>query len=135
MRRKDWAARLNAYLQGVARTPYDDASHNCGTFAAGAVEAMTGEDFGAPYTNGVKTLAGQVKRLRKAGFETHVELAASLFEEIHPSHARAGDLAAFEVDGPLGVALGVVNGERTFVLRPDGLGTLETLTAARAFRI
>lgn len=135
MRRKDWAARLNAYLQEVASQPYDDATHNCGTFVAGAVEAMTGQDFAGPYTDGVKTLKGQIARLKRAGFETHADLAASLFDEIHPSQARAGDLAAFATDDPLGIALGVVNGERAFVLRPDGIGTLETLTAARAFRV
>lgn len=134
MKQRDWAARLNAYLQAVKARPYDDAAHNCGTFVAGAVEAITGEDFGKPYTE-EPTLARQIARLRKDGFGTHADYAASIFEEIPPAFARLGDLAAFDTDDPLGVALGVVNGERTFVLRPDGLGTLETLTAKRAFRI
>src|SRR5690554_6328861 len=100
MRRKDWAARLNAYLQEVVRRPYDDAAHNCGTFVVGAVEAVTGEDFGKPYTE-EPTLARQIARLRQDGFGTHADLAASLFEEIHPSQARIGDLAAFDVDDAL----------------------------------
>lgn len=134
MRRKDWAARLNAYLQEVAHKPYDDATHNCGTFAAGAVGAITGEAFGKEFTQ-AKTLKGQIARLRKAGFETHADYAATLFEEIHPSQARMGDLVAFEVEGPLGIALGIVDGEKAFVLRPDCLATLDTLTASRAFRV
>lgn len=134
MRRKDWAARLQAYLQETAHKPYDEATHNCGTFAAGAVEAITGEAFGAEFTQ-ARTLKGQIARLRKAGFGTHADYAATLFEEIHPSQARIGDLAAFEVEGPLGIALGIVNGEKTFVLRPECLATLDTLSAVRAFRV
>lgn len=134
MRHKDWAARLNAYLQEVAHKPYDEATHNCGTFVAGAVEAMTGKDFGKPYTE-AGSLQRQVARLRKAGFWTHADYAASVLDEIHPSQARMGDIAAFTVDDPIGVALGVVNGEETFVLRPDGLATLDTLSAVKAFRV
>lgn len=133
MKQKGWASRLSAYINEVARLPFDEATHNCGTFAAGAVKAMTGQDFAEPYTKGVKTLKGQMARLKRAGFSDQVKLAASLFDEIHPSQARLGDIAAFDVAE--GLALGVVNGERSFVLRPSGMGTLSTLTAVRAFRI
>ncbi|MEO9612641.1 MAG: hypothetical protein ABJG86_09690 [Nitratireductor sp.] len=130
----DWRARLSAYLDRVKHRPFDEVAFNCGLFPAGAVAAMTGIDFAADY-RGYKTMAGQLRRLRREGFADHAALAGTVFETIHPSRARLGDLAAFAVDDPLGVALGIVNGERSFVLRPDGLGTIATLTAQRAFKV
>ena len=43
--------------------------------------------------------------------------------------------AAIPADDGFGFTLGVVNGERIFVLRPDGFGTVDLLAAGRAFRI
>jgi hypothetical protein len=43
-------------------------------------------------------------------------------------------VAAIRTDDAVGWALGVVDGERTFVLREDGLGTVVTLTVDRVFR-
>lgn len=130
----DWRSRLFAYVDEVKLMPYDEAKHNCGLFPAGAVKAITGVDYAAPYRK-LKTLPGQLRRMRREGFANHVELAASLFQEIHPSQARMGDLAAFKADDDIGVALGVVISENVFVLRRDGLGTLPLLSADRAFRI
>ena len=48
-----------------------------------------------------------------------------------------GDIAAIPVDGPFGYALGVVSGARIFVFGAayDRLGTVDLLTAKRAFRV
>ena len=108
--------------------------HDCALFAAGAVEAMTGDDFGADYRGRYKTLAGGYRRLKKLGFESHADLAASILEEIHPSRAMVGDLAA--VDGDGGISLGIVQGEGILVLNPEGrIGAVPLLTARRAFRV
>lgn len=95
---------------------------------------MTGEDFGADYRGRYRTLAGGYRLLKKRGFANHADLAASIFEEVHPSHALVGDLAA--VDGDGGVALGVVQGEVVLVLTPEGrIGPVPLLSARRAFRV
>ena len=107
---------------------------DCALFAAGAVEAMTGEDIARKW-RGYDTLAKGAAKLRKAGFSTHVDALADVLEEIHPSQAALGDILAFEVEGPLKWALSVCNGERAFAIRTEGgLGTLESLAAKRAFR-
>jgi len=131
----DWRTRLSAYLYEVAHKPFQWGEHDCALFAAGAVHAMTGEDFAADYRGKYKTLIGGLRKLRKSGFADHAEMAASLFEECHPSSAHVGDLAAIETEQ--GIALGVVQGQRIYVLRPDqaGIGTVALLDAKRAFHV
>ena len=133
----NWRTALNDYVHAVMPKPFVWGQHDCATFAAGAVLAMTGVDPAEKYRGRYKTLIGGLRLLRKDGFDNHAELAASQFEEIHPSHAAVGDIAAVRIDDSALWALGVVNGPRIFVLRPDasGLGTVDLLTAERAFRI
>lgn len=129
----DWNARLSAYIDSVRRAPFEPGVLDCALFAAGAVEAMTGADIAAEW-RGYRTLAEGVAKLRRAGFDNHVEALAATLPEIHPSQAALGDILAYAVDGPLGWALGVCNGERAFAMMETGLGTIETLQAKRAFR-
>lgn len=129
-----WRTALADYVQRSAGRPFVPGDHDCALFAAGAVAAMTGEDFGADYRGRYKTLAGGYRLLKKRGFDNHADLAASIFEEIHPSHAMVGDLAAINGDG--GISLGVVQGEGVYVLSPEGrIGTVPLLSATRAFRV
>ena len=134
-RKTNWRPLLAAYVESVAHTPFAWGSHDCALFAAGAVEAMTGEDIAKGFRGRYTTLAGGLRLLKKSGHNTHADLATSLFEEVHPSQAQVGDLAAIEVDG--GMALGVVQGERIYVIGPgeSRLGTVALRQAARAFRV
>ena len=133
-RHHDWRSRLSDYIDSVRFAPFEPGTMDCALFAAGAVLAMTGEDIARTW-RGYDTLAKGAAKLRKAGFATHVDALADVLEEIHPSQAALGDILAFEIDGPLKLALGVCNGERAFAIRPEGgLGTLESLSAKRAFR-
>ena len=78
---------------------------------------------------------GALGVLRNDGFADLGDLVASVLPEIHISRGRIGDVAAIPADDGFGFTLGVVNGERIFVLRPDGFGTVDLLAAGRAFRI
>lgn len=135
VRYHDWRTRLSAYLHEVAPASFEWGRHDCALFAAGAVEAMTGHDFAAEYRGRYKTLIGGLRHLKKAGFSDHADLAASIFSEVAPAHAHVGDLAAIQIEG--GIALGVVQGSRIYVLRPDrsGIGTVDLLDAERAFHV
>lgn len=129
-----WRTALADYLHRVSGEPFVPGRHDCALFAAGGVEAMTGEDFAADYRGRYKTLAGGYRLLKKRGFESHADLAASIFEEIHPSQAMVGDIAA--VDGDGGIALGIVQGEGVYVLSPEGrIDTVPLLSATRAFMV
>ena len=54
---------------------------------------------------------------------------------IHVSQAMLGDVAEVPDESPFGHALGIVNGERLLVMREDGIGTVDLLSATRAFRV
>lgn len=129
-----WRTALADYVQLASTEPFQWGRHDCALFAAGAVQVMTGEDFAADYRGKYQTLRGGLRLLKKAGLANHAEMAASLFEEVHPSQAMVGDVAAVEEDGA--IALGIVQGELIYVLRPDaGIATVPLLRATRAFRV
>lgn len=136
-RKYTWRSDLSAYIHSVARAEFLWGQHDCALFSAGAVEVMTGVDIGSEYRGKYKTLAGGLKLLKRKGFDNHAQLAASLFEEIPVAMASVGDIAAIEVETGGVYALGVVQGPRIYVVRPDesGLGTVDLLTAARAFKV
>ncbi|MGL5166629.1 MAG: DUF6950 family protein [Afipia sp.] len=132
----DWRQRLEAAIDDIRRTPFEWGDHDCGPALAGRVVlALTGEDVAAPYRGKYRTASEAVRLIRDAGFADLADLAASIAPEIHPSRARIGDIAAFKMDSALGSALGVVNGERVLVIRPEGIGTMSLLQAHRAFKV
>jgi hypothetical protein len=96
---------------------------------------VTGEDLAAAYRGKFTTKGGALRVLKKTGFDSLDDLVASLLPEVHPSQARVGDIATFPMDDAFGCTLGVVNGERVLVLRPEGIGSMELLQAKRAFRV
>lgn len=114
----------------AARTRgFRPGSHDCALFAAEIVKAKTGRDYAEEWRGKYRTLEDGQKALQERGYKDHIDLVASTFEEIPVAMAQFGDLVA--VDD----ALGVVSGGAIFVLRPDGLGTLDLLSATRAFRV
>lgn len=134
MRRADWRERLRSYVDDCRRRPLREGTHDCALFAAGAVHAMTGVDHAEGFRGAYASLAGGLRRVRKAGYIDHVDMVAALYPEIRPAIlAQVGDIAVVEGEG--GPSLGIVGGPRVFVLRPAGLVTLDLTTIQRAFRV
>ena len=129
----DWRPRLRAFLAAQAEAPFAYGSADCGAFAGGAIEAMTGENPHAKVAGKYKTMAGALRALKRLGHEDHVAYAASLLTEIDPPYATFGDIAV--VDSPEGPALGVVVGAHIEVRAPGGRGVVPLTDAVRAFRI
>lgn len=129
----DWRPRLTAYLADSARDGFRYGSNDCALFSAGAVRAMTGHDPAAGWRGTYTTLEGGLKRLMKAGFNDHVALVSSLFQEVAPAFAQVGDIAL--VDAPNGPALGIVAGETIACLAPQGLGHLPREAAVRTWTV
>lgn len=136
-RRDDWRSRLEAAIDQVKAIPFAwESQIDCGPHLTGRiVEALTGVDVAVAFRGRYTTAAGAVRVMREAGFDNLGDLVASILPEIHPSQAGVGDIVAIADDTPFGFALGVVNGDRAFVMRPDGLGTVELLDAQRAFKV
>ncbi|TPE47222.1 DUF6950 family protein [Amaricoccus solimangrovi] len=132
-RRPDWRARLGCYVERVRRSPFAYGGLDCALFAAGAVAAMTGTDLAAEFRDSYTTLTGGVRALRREGYMDHVDMARAHFAEIPPSLAQVGDLAVVQVED--GLALGVVQGARIFLMSVDGLVTVDLLAARVALKV
>lgn len=132
-RRTDWRTRLITYLVDVRARPFQPGQHDCALFAAGAVQAMTADDLAADWRGRYRTIRGGLRMLRAEGYADHVALADALLQPCAVAFAQAGDVAAVEVEGDL--AFGIVQGASIYVLRPEGLATVDLLTATRAWRV
>lgn len=133
MRYPDWQNRLIAYLHEARRRPFEPGVHDCALFLAGAVQAQTGSDYAAPWRGRYTTERGGLRVLRKDGHADHIAAAAAFLPEKTPSFAQAGDGAVVPTES--GPALGVVQGSRIYVLRPEGLALVSLLDATRAFEV
>ena len=105
MRRHDWPERLDAYVESRRLEPFAFGSHDCCQFAAGAVEAITGENPADRWHYADETEALQLLDLH-GGVEGLVTIA--LGDPVHPSRAHRGDvvLAEFETGATAGICLG-----------------------------
>ena len=132
-RRNDWKPRLRAFLAEQADAAFAYSDCDCGSFAGGAIEAMTGENPHAKVAGKYKTMKGALRALKRLGHDDHVAYTASLLTEIEPLYATFGDIAV--VDSPEGPALGVVVGAHIEVRAPGGRGVVPLTDAVRAFRV
>ena len=133
MKRETWKADLRSYLAAQAGAPFAYGSADCGAFAGGAIEAMTGENPHAALAGKYKTMAGALRALKRLGHEDHIAYAASVLNEIDPLYAQFGDVAV--VDSPEGPALGVVIGAHIEIRTHEGRGVVPLTDAVRAFRV
>lgn len=134
----DWRGRFEASMDEIMRVPFAwKEQTDCAIHLAGRlVEAMTGVDCVAHYRGRYTSSAGALRVMREDGFANLGDLVAAILPELdHPSQAEVGDIAAIPDEGAFGFALGVVNGDRIFVLTEKGIGTVDLLTAKRAFKV
>lgn len=133
-RYRDWEARLVAYLTSVSRRAFKPGAHDCAQFTGGAIEAMTGVNPAKAYAGRYASIKSGVRAARRAGFDDHVAVAASLYKEVHPAFAHTGDIGVVDGDDGFG-ALGIVQGEGVYVVGPSGLGIVSRSKMKRAFRV
>ena len=130
----DWRGRLGAYLAAARARPFCYGTHDCATFAAGAVGAVSGIDpiaaLGIRYT----TLACGRRALRARGYPDHVAVVHERFAAIPMAFARLGDLAVLDTNR--GPALAVVGGAELLAPAPErGLVAIPLDLAITAFRV
>lgn len=139
MKRKDlWITEYNAFIDRVREVGFDWSVIDCGPRLAGELcEALCGE-------NPTKDLIGTYHDEQSALDLMHVldcdnladATALYLPEYDNPQLAQMGDIAAIVAkDSPFGYALGIVNGERVFVLHPEGVGVVNRRHISRAFKV
>ena len=131
----DWEARLAAYLEPLRARPFAWGRHDCSTFAAGAVEAMTGVDPMPEFRGRYSTARGSVRALRRFGAGTLTATMDAKFEAVPASLAQRGDIVMSS--GLLGICLGGFlvavgsQGDREGLLRFDRGGWVDP----RAWRV
>jgi hypothetical protein len=133
----DWHSRFVAFIEEMRRAPFEWGS-DCGpSFAGRNVTVLTGEPNPVEeYIGTYSTRAGAIRKMKELGFSDLKQAVASfLGEPVHPSMGYTGDIACIPDNSPLGYSLGIVNGERIFFRRPDGVGTLGLLDAESVFKI
>lgn len=101
MRLSNWEAALSAYLEANRAASLDWEAMDCGKFAAGAVNAMTGQNF---LPGEYKTERGALRVLKRDGFDTLADFMDAKFSAVPNALARRGDIVM--ADGCLGVCVG-----------------------------
>ena len=124
-RRDDWPEKMLAEIAAAERRPFSWGSHDCATFAAGVVAAMTGSDPMADLRGTYSDAASAQAAIKRAGHASLYHLLADRFgPTIPPAHAGRGDLAlAHGDDGP---ALGIVDGAGVVFLGAARIGDVTT---------
>lgn len=128
-----WQAALIAHVAASARRPFRYGEHDCALFTLDALAVMTGTDLASPFRGRYTTFRGGIRILRRAGFRDHLDLVGRHLAETSPASAGPGDLVVLE--GAEGSALGVLQGEGIYCLRPSGLAVAPRAAAQRAFEV
>jgi hypothetical protein len=128
MRPNDWCERLDAYLHGILRKPFDKVEYNCGHFIVGAISAVSGKSVSEVLVGASITMPGtelgvvrvlhergDMKGIARDYFGCEPETAMLL--------ARRGDVALIRGDD--GDALGVVDAAGVVAISPTGLVTFK----------
>ena len=126
---ENWPTRLDAVVTAARAQPFCWKTHNCGTFAADCVEAVTGIRLheGIAKQFPTKRAVTAAKGLREA-VSKHLDTA-----EIAPGFAQRGDVVLVTVCGVQ--ALGVCLGRQAACLGPDGLAHVDMGAALCAWRV
>lgn len=100
----DWETRLAAYLEPLRLLPFAWGTHDCTTFSAGAVMAMTGKDPMPEFRGHYRTALGSARALRRIGAGDLTSTLDRKFERVAASLAQRGDIV--RSSGLLGICLG-----------------------------
>lgn len=139
MTRKDlWIIPYNEFVDNIRRTGFGWDVIDCGPRFVGALcEALTGENPAAHLIGRYHDEASAVELMHELGFSNLADGVASMLPEYdNPALAQMGDIAAIlDESSPFGYALGIVNGERIFVLGNKGVGVVNRRHMKRAFKV
>lgn len=131
MRKQNHIELLAIYLQQAQTKTFEWGIHDCATFAAGAVELMTGKRIEFDDLRAVKSAEDVVVALRRQSLRDRVTMI--LGPAISVNLAKRGDII-LESDSDR-EALGVCFGEFSFFLLPLGVTPKPTIGCIAAWRV
>lgn len=128
----DWPERLHAVVTGAAVHPFCYGVHDCCTFAADVVEALTGRDPLAGLRHGYATATGAARLIQAlGGLQTAV--TARLGKPADPAFATVGDILMVLQAGR--EMLSVCNGDTMLAPGRDRLEVLPVGQVLAVWRI
>ena len=131
-RLRDWPERLDALLRAHACTPFTWGRHDCCTFAADAVRAVTGVDVMGSLRGQYSTAAG-ARRLTSELGGLNAAVTRLLGTPIAPTGATVGDVLLLAQDAR--ELLAVCNGTAAIAPGRTGLQTIAAPQVLAAWRI
>jgi hypothetical protein len=133
-RLKDWRQRLDDYLDGIGRRPFQWGDLDCALFVADAVHAMTGVDFAGEFRGRYSDQDGAKAAVLAAGFADYAELVAAKLPEGKLGEGRIGDIAVVETPD-FGPCLAIIGGAHLTCMTLRGKGSLPLTKASRIFKV
>lgn len=137
----NWPETLHEYFLARATASFAWGSHDCCTFAADGVLAITGIDIAADF-RGYTTKAGALRAIKKiTGGTTAADAVAyaaqkhGLPELEHPLTAQRGDLVLVDENGELLCGLVHLNGSDVVVAGENGPLRKPITDVTRAWRV
>lgn len=95
MRREDWPERLNRVIEQARGRRFAWGAHDCVTFAADCVRAMTDDDPLELLRGAYEGAAGAARLLAGMG-GMQAAVGTRLGQPVPPARARRGDVVLFE---------------------------------------
>lgn len=129
---QNWQTALYAQVETFNDQAFVWGTHDCCTFAADCVLAMTGVDQMAGYRGGYKTALGAARKLANAGGMV-AAISAELGEPIAPALAQRGDVVCFT--SQLGDTCGICLGSTIAAAGLTGLTQTSMTQAFKAWRV
>jgi hypothetical protein len=117
IRHSDWQDRLSNYLDNAREKRFAYGKHDCASFTAGAVKALTGVDVYEDFAGSYASKREAAKALREKGAGTLLRtVTAKLGKRLPAAQARKGDIVLRD-RSTLGVCVGRWS---VFVGNPQG---------------
>ena len=125
----NWDVALGHYFADTRRLAHRYGKADCALYAAGAILAMTGEDFARWHRSKYTTEAGAARYMRRQGWQDLAALGDAFLPRIDLAKAGRGDLLLMPGDageffaikaGARAVALGE-RGPELFAIDPNSL--------------
>lgn len=138
---EDWPARLQAYLTECRDATFVWGKLDCALFAAGAVRAMTGKDFSAPFLGRYSTERGANIALARYGqakgsISLKETVIGFLGLPVSKLKAQRGDVIGFRGDAGFTLGVADLSGTHFVALTPtQGLVRLKISSAVTAWRV
>jgi len=132
----DWETKLVRAVEAANNTPFKWGVHDCCTFTANCVEAMTGRNPMAQFIGKYHDKKSALRALRKFGKGSLYKTLESLFgAPISPEKAIRGDLAygVFDDDPAVGICLGQYSVFTGYLEQQPALVTVPTKEISKIF--